>query len=620
MELDVRWRLPASRPGLKGYLPYGPAHSINHIVVQDLGIKEVLVCACDDGDVVIYYTDGIEKAVKAVEGGADLSYAMDRHIKPLMIENVGKSAWGIAVHSNARLVAVSSNSHVITVFAFALKADDSLGHHGHSLISSDFHEEQDFTTHPGWIKSAAGRWRIAGKFDRLRDQVITLRGHDANIPSIAFFNSDADPTGQYLVSTDIYGTVIIWDVWERCGLKKIVLGPFSFDPDPGKVLGWSIVCIQPQSFRLASTIAEFLGCAEKRFYPGGYNVSEGRWDLKDSTIRPFRPRYTNPHSSSGTQGQQGALMSTEDPMQPSGEINLHMMDQSLGGVSAQYAQSDEEMMDITESEDEMENDIGQSSIEEVPPFSNTPQPMAPSIEEPITADFSHFFSPSVQPHVSEHAGPGNLTKDTIAPSSESIKNYHSGSRLNDQIPSPPDPEIPFFVLQTGVDAVSLLRPPFETISAVCHGPCLQELPDSWPEYITRSERLSMTHYIPDLGIVVVGNASGRAAIFTLTRKVEPAGTKRFKVTEKCAMRLDWIVPFASQENRKERPMELLVGVAVAPLQGGESRDEAATSSNGSRKPSDRWRMVLTYRDHSVLSYELWWGGDRAEIQPNNLRF
>lgn len=35
-------------------------------------------------------------------------------------ENVGISAWGLAVHSASRLIAVSSNHHEITVFAFGL--------------------------------------------------------------------------------------------------------------------------------------------------------------------------------------------------------------------------------------------------------------------------------------------------------------------------------------------------------------------------------------------------------------------------------------------------------------------------------------------------------------------
>lgn len=45
------------------------------------------------------------------------------------------------------------------------------------------------------------------------DIFIFLRGHQANIPNIAFCNNDLDTLGQYLVSTDIEGKTTVWDVW-----------------------------------------------------------------------------------------------------------------------------------------------------------------------------------------------------------------------------------------------------------------------------------------------------------------------------------------------------------------------------------------------------------------------
>lgn len=39
-------------------------HIINHLVLGDLGDKEILVCTCHDGDVVAYYTQAIENALQ----------------------------------------------------------------------------------------------------------------------------------------------------------------------------------------------------------------------------------------------------------------------------------------------------------------------------------------------------------------------------------------------------------------------------------------------------------------------------------------------------------------------------------------------------------------------------
>lgn len=62
-----------------------------------------------------------------------------------------------------------------------------------------------------------------------------------------------------------------------------------------------------------------------------------------------------------------------------------------------------------------------------------------------------------------------------------------------------------------------------------------------------------------------------------------------------AMRIDHILPFASQERRGQRVEHLLVGLAVGPVQGmlGRKRGDVG-----------RWRVMLTYEDHSVLVYEI----------------
>ena len=102
--------LPASRPDLQGYINPRRPQAANHIIVKDLGEEEILLIACDGGDVIGYFTRSIENAL------SKLVFS----VTPFFHEYIGASAWGLDVHKSSRLIAVSSNSHEIIVFAFAL--------------------------------------------------------------------------------------------------------------------------------------------------------------------------------------------------------------------------------------------------------------------------------------------------------------------------------------------------------------------------------------------------------------------------------------------------------------------------------------------------------------------
>lgn len=169
----------------------------------------------------------------------------------------------------------------------------------------------------------------------------------------------------------------------------------------------------------------------------------------------------------------------------------------------------------------------------------------------------------------------------------------------------------------------------------------------------------MVKYIPEHGIVIAASQKGRAAIIALTES--PTTGRTFRV--------DWIVPLESQEKYGERPLVPLLGMSVAPMQGFEIQPdipyipqdryaegkemEAETergtsindllfqyketnnpsSSSGSESeqeltlpecharatrsyppeeswrgwnPSRRYRLMLMYADHTVMSYEFWY--------------
>jgi hypothetical protein len=107
-----------------------------------------------------------------------------------------------------------------------------------------------------------------------------------------------------------------------------------------------------------------------------------------------------------------------------------------------------------------------------------------------------------------------------------------------------------------------------------------------------NDRMSLYVVIAELGAVVIGSPSGRVGVFSLLRTDEwsarPDGTY--------FMRFDWTLPFAREEEAGLRPEKKLVGLAAGPMQG-----QLGLSKLEVRR---RWRLMLYYTDHSVLSYEL----------------
>jgi hypothetical protein len=66
-------------------------------------------------------------------------------------------------------------------------------------------------------------------------------------------------------------------------------------------------------------------------------------------------------------------------------------------------------------------------------------------------------------------------------------------------------------------------------------------------------------------------------------------------------RIDRILPTKRDEVEGFRPTAPLLGIAVSPLQGQQMKE---------RK---RWRLIMHYYDHSILSYELSREGDNLLV-------
>lgn len=126
------------------------------------------------------------------------------------------------------------------------------------------------------------------------------------------------------------------------------------------------------------------------------------------------------------------------------------------------------------------------------------------------------------------------------------------------------------------------------------------------------DRLKMLVQIPELGLVAIATQVGRVALLTMT-SMGGAGVTKY------GFRIEWFLPLKSEEQRGRRPDYSLLGMAVGPLQGFEAASPSSKASNtpGSRrnsrgqapingvKESRRFRLILYYYDHSVLTYEIW---------------
>ena len=126
-----------------------------------------------------------------------------------------------------------------------------------------------------------------------------------------------------------------------------------------------------------------------------------------------------------------------------------------------------------------------------------------------------------------------------------------------------------------------------------------------PEFshLSEFERMNMIHQIPELGITVIASQIGRVGILSATRR-EPQGQYGFKI--------EYILPFKSQEAERLRPKDALMGIAVGPIQGhlnppepGSAEDVSEESGAGSRPVAPRrFRLLMVYAEHTVLSYEI----------------
>lgn len=177
-------------------------------------------------------------------------------------------------------------------------------------------------------------------------------------------------------------------------------------------------------------------------------------------------------------------------------------------------------------------------------------------------------------------------------------------------------DLPCPILHMSVRNIYLFQPPSATNKAIDHIPVvlLADAMRRFPEPLPQFDRCNMHAQIPSLGVVIIGSQKGQVVILALTRVLnhdeihmrhKHHGIRSAK--EVFAFRLEHILPLATQEQAGHRPLSPLHGVAVGPVQGTEHLGA----------DQQRWRVMIMFQEHTVLSYEIGrnrdWGVDVREV-------
>ncbi|KIW20594.1 hypothetical protein PV08_01169 [Exophiala spinifera] len=619
-----------ANPSAQGYIDPHHPHNINHIMVDDLGSEEILLLSTDSGNLTAYFTKAIDEAIRKDPYRFSTNARSDCvGVRAFFTQWVYESAWGLSIHSKARMIAVSANTpnHVpsddpcskITVFAFALTEHGS----GYPILQIDAHANSQLDVSDLGLQQDWEEWDCrrpdSGPPPRNRNYKITLgglEGHNDNVPSISFVNTDDDPDGRWLLSTDIRGEMKMWQIWRGLCLRtwsfaeKRMRGGFQSRREGG----WIVAALDSRAFRSAWTMEQFCGHTKAPQYYG--HVGES-YDLTNIVrLRTPGISLAHPHaqgfspadapveeeevqeqtydgwSDLDDSGDEQAnansgpiaqdVLGAGHPMPPTVSISPLLPQESEAtesgilnnldidvDVQASDADGSEELsehdadsgmlllFDHEQYDDDVEDDemqYGSSSEDQEEQSYSSSRRSTPSL-----SSLAQRNSEALEQQ------PG----DTDTDSSSFMEHHHlaataiqgakSTSRQTRGIATRKDIlQIP--TLHCTASHLRLLMAPQASSPHVF---CANILKQALPEYIEMTnhvhlDRINMVQQIPELGIVIVATQIGRCAICTTTRN-EKTGT--------LGLRVDWVLPTTKQEARHLRPAMPLLGIAASPIQG-----------------------------------------------------
>jgi hypothetical protein len=602
-------------PDAEGYISSRCPHGINNILVDDLGRDEILLLATDSGNVCGYHVENIFSYIESAKLRGEKDTILEPRIDPFFSESVGLSAWGLAVHKFARLIAVAANTGTITVFAFALaeadaEFDDDLAGYWADL-SASFEQNWMHIRYDDEFAALHELYRV--NLHRSRNVKISFQGHFTNIPSVSFLSSDLDSDGMWMVSTDIENKLFVWTIWDN--LRPVRVLDFADGaPLPGilrqEERGWSVLALDPRSFRMHQSYFE--ACGGKVFLRPSQpsnavlDVTNLALDVPDASSvfnrifpavdngpeEPVLPdifdRYSRIRSdSSSINSQEGSSPATSITDQSSESEKLpdasarddettenndqsssqrsewHSSNEHVvsllrsvmdGTLSQDYTNDEDVDMTSADSGSEDVSDDGDISIDSDAVYQNTLDPRDPNDLRPL------------------------LNLELLDTDVNPLNPYSSSEHICSEFP----------ILHFSETDIRLLEGPFVNHpSVVSGGPLRQQLPRTFWS-LHSYDRFNMVKYLPEAGIVIAATQKGRAAVITLTQ----IANRNF------ALRINWMIPFASQEQRAERPQVGLLGLAVSPMQGFANQPDVVHVPRGVTSHDD---FSFHYRAHESES-------------------
>ncbi|PWY72329.1 hypothetical protein BO70DRAFT_399209 [Aspergillus heteromorphus CBS 117.55] len=596
-------------PGGSGYISPATPHAINNILVDDLGREEVLLLVTDSGNICGYRVEAIFSALRRAAANKEDRPLDGTQVDPFFMEYVEASAWGLAIHKFARLIAVSANTGLITVFAFALVNPAS----GNSA-NAGYHPEddEDFTDYgQTWLdiknrEQFVQLQHLMPYKHRTRNIRLTYTGHFANIPSVDFLNCDLDPNGTWMVSTDIDNKLLVWKIWESLGPFNVYhFNDISFKSFPETLRsderGWTVLALDPRTFHLLKSAEEACGGPPQRRVKNGQTVfdltrASSRIPSASQIYNYFPPAVkTEPEQpvlpdifaadcciSRQNSISQTALSTPADLLDYNRSSTMNgsiRLPDSVDGFSHRAvdgsAYGDNLSRDGSDADQSTHNARISGRfrrLDDTDQQADTlPRQLVPGAL--TTPEFLQFA-------LIEALGGGApdteyYDDDSMDDYSPDEDEYHDDQEMNDagsssgegdtsttaagyQIFDPPA-HSNFPILHFSHSDIRLIPHPFASGARVVCGDPLRQ-PFTHPIASIRvCDRFNMVKYIPEHGIVVAASQKGRAAIIALTES-ETTGL---------SFRIDWIVPFESQEKYGDRPLIPLLGMSVSPIQGFE---------------------------------------------------
>ncbi|KAK4164220.1 hypothetical protein QBC43DRAFT_262816 [Cladorrhinum sp. PSN259] len=573
------------------------AHQINNVVVGNLGDLEILAFVYDDGDVAAYYTHTIAQHITQSAFPVSCQRRPTPHPKLFFHENVGLSAWGLAVHTQSRLIAVGSNKHEVTVFAFALS---------HAPAAADSLESDDSPV--VWSGQTALQLQKHLQ-SRTRTWKITLplgsKGH--NIPSVAFVD-DARGFAEKVVAQDIMGNTWMLDIW-KIGVQPTYC-PKLADRNTNRFKGWGVLILPDSSFKPTDSIRETLGLPQKELIESKQPAHHQGW--LDSTCSLFYikelavdaetvlkdrnrgsgPDYIITHNQGFIKPSEDAESSSEDSdsnmsLNSSGEwIDLPLTGAAITGSTdvnmvstPQTTPEDDQRWAAITKTDAPEGAAITDLAEEwqlrrtiIPLFGETTR-VSDEIEVPAL-----FYGKDRKNRVKPV-----VFNDAIKEMQKSIAKDLCIFRSNLT-----DLElIPLDNKSAGLCCKNVLTfyKPFSRTSG------------SFGFNRISSERINMLLHIPELHLVVAGSPCGRVALITLTKTCKQINKE---ILLKRGFRVDRVLPRKEEERKKIRPLCELIGIAMSPAPGSRAKglDLHPQGQNVT------YRLILHYLDHTILMYDI----------------